>query len=232
MENLVGSETSVFCGCFTGDFDLLSNHDIFNHGPNAATGTGRAMLSNRVSWFFDLRGASFTVDTACSSSLYALHCACQSLRLGESKQALVTGSNLVLYPSMMHSLTNMHFLSPDGICHSFDDRANGYARGEAIGGIMLKPLKAALADGDTIRAVIRGSGANQDGKTPGITMPSPQSQANLIRATYAQAGLDLADTGYFEAHGTGTGLGVSTRLVHAPFFVRFAPDQQSLANMN
>ncbi|KIX09429.1 uncharacterized protein Z518_00509 [Rhinocladiella mackenziei CBS 650.93] len=207
IDQLVGSKTSVFCGCFTGDYDLLSNHDIFDHAPNAATGTGRAMLSNRVSWFYDLRGASFTVDTACSSSLYALHSACQSLRLGESKQALVTGSNLVLYPSMMHSLTNMHFLSPDGICHSFDDRANGYARGEAIGGLLLKPLKQALTDGDTIRAVIRGSGANQDGKTPGITQPSPESQADLIRFTYQEAGLSFNDTGYFEAHGTGTALG-------------------------
>jgi acyl transferase domain-containing protein/NADPH:quinone reductase-like Zn-dependent oxidoreductase/short-subunit dehydrogenase len=207
MDKLIGSKTSVFCGCFTGDYDLLSNHDIFDHAPNAATGTGRAMLSNRVSWFFDLRGSSFTVDTACSSSLYALHSACQSLRLGESKQALVTGSNLALYPSMFHSLTNMHFLSPDGICHSFDDRANGYARGEAIGGLLLKPLSAALADGDTIRAVIRGSATNQDGKTPGITMPSPESQADLIRFVYEQAGLKMSDTGYFEAHGTGTGLG-------------------------
>ncbi|RMD42161.1 hypothetical protein DV735_g2940, partial [Chaetothyriales sp. CBS 134920] len=207
MDKLIGSKTSVFCGCFTGDYDLLSNHDIFDHAPNAATGTGRAMLSNRVSWFFDLRGSSFTLDTACSSSLYAVHSACQSLRLGESKQALVTGSNLALYPSMFHSLTNMHFLSPDGICHSFDDRANGYARGEAIGGILLKPLSAALADGDTIRAVIRGSGTNQDGHTPGITMPSPESQADLIRFVYQQAGLKLSDTGYFEAHGTGTALG-------------------------
>lgn len=165
------------------------------------------MLSNRVSWFFDLRGSSFTLDTACSSSLYALHAACQSLRLGESRQALVTGSNLALYPSMFHSLTNMHFLSPDGICHSFDDRANGYARGEAIGGLLLKPLSAALADGDTIRAVIRGSATNQDGKTPGITMPNPESQADLIRFVYEQAGLKMTDTGYFEAHGTGTGLG-------------------------
>jgi len=207
MDKLIGSKTSVFCGCFTGDYDLLSNHDIFNHAPNAATGTGRAMLSNRVSWFFDLRGSSFTLDTACSSSLYALHSACQSLRLGESKQALVTGSNLALYPSMFHSLTNMHFLSPDGICHSFDDRANGYARGEAIGGLLLKPLSAALADGDTIRAVIRGSGTNQDGKTPGITMPSPEAQADLIRFVYDQAGLNMSETGFFEAHGTGTALG-------------------------
>jgi acyl transferase domain-containing protein len=118
---------------------------------------------------------------------------------------------------MMHSLTTMHFLSPDGICHSFDDRANGYARGDALGALILKPLKQALADGDTIRAVIRGTGANQDGKTPGITMPNPDSQAELIRTTYANAGLPFNETGYFEAHGTGTGLGVSTELNCFPF---------------
>ena len=103
----------------------------------------------------------------------------------------------------------MHMLSPDGISHSFDERANGYARGEAIGGVLVKTLSRALADGDTIRAVIRGSGANQDGKTPGITMPSGEAQANLIKSTYSTAGLTLADTSYFEAHGTGTKIGVS-----------------------
>jgi len=96
----------------------------------------------------------------------------------------------------------MTFFSPDGVCHSFDHRANGYARGDGIGGIVLKTLKQALADGDTIRGVIRNSGLNQDGKTPGITMPSPQMQAALIRSTYAAAGLSLDDTYYFEAHGT------------------------------
>lgn len=95
----------------------------------------------------------------------------------------------------------MTFFSPDGICHSFDHRANGYARGDGIGGVMLKTVKQALADGDTIRAVIRGTGLNQDGKTPGITMPSPDAQAELIRSTYAAARLSLEKTAYFEAHG-------------------------------
>lgn len=102
----------------------------------------------------------------------------------------------------------MHMLSPDGVSHSFDDRANGYARGESVGAVLVKPLRQALADGDTIRAVIRGSGANQDGKTPGITMPSRDAQGNLIEAVYAAAGLSMADTNYFEAHGTGTKIGV------------------------
>lgn len=173
----------------------------------AATGNGQSMLSNRVSWFFDLHGPSFTIDTACSSSLYAVHLACQSLKLGETKMALVGGTNLIYDLNYMRDMVTMTFFSPDGVCHSFDHRANGYARGEGIGGIVLKTVRQAIADGDTIRAVIRGTGLNQDGKTPGITMPSPQAQADLIRSTYASAGLSLDKTAYFEAHGTGTAIG-------------------------
>jgi acyl transferase domain-containing protein len=95
----------------------------------------------------------------------------------------------------------MKFLSPDGVCHSFDHRANGYARGDGIGGIVLKTLTQALEDGDTIRAIIRNTGLGQDGKTTGITTPSPEAHADLIRATYAGAGLPLDQTSYFEAHG-------------------------------
>ena len=95
----------------------------------------------------------------------------------------------------------MTFFSPDGVCHSFDHRANGYARGDGVGGMILKTLKQALADGDTIRGIIRNSGLNQDGKTPGITMPSPQAHADLIMSTYTGAGLSLDQTCYFEAHG-------------------------------
>lgn len=103
----------------------------------------------------------------------------------------------------MHSLSSQRFLSPDGVSHSFDDRANGYGRGEAIAAILVKPLGRALADNDTIRAIIRGTGTNQDGRTPGITMPSISAQAELIRATYARAGLSMDKTSYFQAHGTG-----------------------------
>jgi acyl transferase domain-containing protein len=105
-----------------------------------------------------------TVDTACSSSLYAVHLACQALRTGESKMAIAGGTNLICDPCYMRDLTTMGFLSPDGRCYSFDHRANGYARGDGIAAIVLKTLKQALKDGDTIRAVIRGSGVNQDGE--------------------------------------------------------------------
>lgn len=119
----------------------------------------------------------------------------------------MTGVNLILAPNFVSQLSSMHMLSPDGKSHSFDSRANGYARGEAIAAVIVKPLQRALADGDTIRAVIRGSGANQDGKTVGITIPNGKAQAELIQKTYAIAGLPLDRTGYFEAHGTGTPVG-------------------------
>jgi acyl transferase domain-containing protein len=114
---------------------------------------------------------------------------------------------LILQPELSRGLTALHFISPDGKCHSFDERANGYGRGEGTGVLILKPLSDALRDNDTIRAVIRGSGLNQDGHTPGITMPSKDAQAELIRSTYAAAGLDFDQTAYFEAHGTGTAIG-------------------------
>ncbi|EXJ91415.1 hypothetical protein A1O1_04527 [Capronia coronata CBS 617.96] len=223
FENLAGSMTSVYTGVMTNDYERISQSEIFSLPQNAASGTSRAMLSNRLSWFFNLSGPSLTLDTACSSSLYAMHLACQSIRLRESQQALVAGVNLILHPNFISQLSSMHMLSPDGISHSFDERANGYARGEAIGAILVKPLSKALADGDTIRAVIRGSGANQDGKTPGITMPSREAQAKLINTTYATAGLTTTDTTYFEAHGTGTKIGDPIEL--SAIGASFAPDR-------
>jgi acyl transferase domain-containing protein len=108
-----------------------------------------------------------------------------------------------LNPDVSCHMSSLHMLSPDGTCFSFDARANGYARGEGIAAVILKPLDAALADNDIIRAVIRGSGCNQDGYTPGITVPNSTSQAQLILTTYEAAGLDISETTYFEAHGTG-----------------------------
>lgn len=106
-------------------------------------------------------------------------------------------------PDIMVSMTALHFLSPDSRCQSFDKKANGYSRGEGAACVILKPLHAALRDNDVIRAVIRGTAVNQDGKTPGITLPSMQAQEDLIRTAYSNAGLGLANTSYFEAHGTG-----------------------------
>ncbi|KAJ3957697.1 hypothetical protein N0V92_005716 [Colletotrichum tropicale] len=163
-----------------------------------ATGNGSTLISNRVSWYFDLRGPSLSLDTACSSSLVALHLACQSLRTGETEtvrkypssliddllvnssfiQALVGGTNLILMPEMQLSMTALHFLSPDNKSQTFDHKANGYARGEGAAVVVLKPLHLALRDNNVIRGVIRGTGVNQDGHTP---------EASAIGATLGAA---------------------------------------------
>ncbi|KAA8651304.1 Type I Polyketide synthases (Type I PKS) [Aspergillus tanneri] len=147
------------------------------------------------------------MDTACSSTLVAFHTACQGLRSGAADIAIVAGANLFLSPDMAMSLNNQGFLSPDGRCWSFDEKANGYGRGEGFGAIILKRVDDAIADNDVIRAVVRATGTNQDGRTPGIVQPSRSAQADLIRDTYRKAGLDMRLTRYVEAHGTGTSVG-------------------------
>ncbi|KAL2061047.1 hypothetical protein VTL71DRAFT_9099 [Oculimacula yallundae] len=212
IENLPGTSTAVYCGSFVKDYEQICLRDPDYSPQYAATGNGIAIMSNRISWFYDLRGPSMTLDTGCSASLVGVHLACQSLRTGESKLAIAMGAGMILTPSTMLPMTALNFLSPDGKCFAFDERANGYGRGEGIGGIVLKPLADALRDNDTIRAVIRGSGVNQDGRTPGITMPSKEAQALNIRAVYKLAGLGYNRTAYFEAHGTGTQAGDPTEL--------------------
>ncbi|KAF7133670.1 hypothetical protein CNMCM5793_004968 [Aspergillus hiratsukae] len=146
-------------------------------------------------------------DAETSPILVGLHLACQGLRAGESKTAVVCGANLILSPDLAMWLSNLHMTSQDGLSRSFADEVTGYGRGEGIAAVIIKPLADALKDGDTIRAVIRGTGVNQDGHTTGITLPNSEAQADLIRSTYSSAGLDLGETAYFEAHGTGTAVG-------------------------
>lgn len=193
-------------GTFTNDYEIAQN-DIYDLHSHASTGTGMSVIANRVSWFYDLRGPSLVVDTACSSSMYAFHLACQSIRLGESSMALVGGCNVIISPSVMRTLSSMRFLSPTGQCHSYDQSADGYARGEGVGMLLLKRLSDATACGDTIRAIVRASAVNQDGNTPGLTVPSASAQAALIRRCYEEAGISMDETAYFEGHGTGTLLG-------------------------
>jgi acyl transferase domain-containing protein len=134
-------------------------------------------------------------------------------------QGIVGGCNLFYSPENMSMMSDLNFLSPDGICHSFDHKANGYSRGEGFGIIVVKPLSAAVKNGDTIRAVIRATGTNQDGRTPAITQPSLLAQEKLIRNTYDDAGLDMTRTRYFESHGTGTPVGdpLEASAIHAAF---------------
>ncbi|KAI1108641.1 hypothetical protein F5Y14DRAFT_435490 [Nemania sp. NC0429] len=207
IKTLKRSRTAVFSASMTDDYSRMVSKDPETASRMAITGTFSSILPNRVSWFFDLHGPSVHIDTACSSSLVAVDLACQSLASGDASMALVTGANLILTPDGFLLLSNLGFLSPDSKSHSFDHRANGYARGEGVIALVLKPLRDAIKDGDMIRAVIRSTGTNQDGHTPSLTQPSPEAQEELIRQVYKKANLSFESTRYVEAHGTGTPVG-------------------------
>ncbi|KAJ5170061.1 Acyl transferase/acyl hydrolase/lysophospholipase [Penicillium coprophilum] len=206
LTEIMGTKTSCFVGSFSADYTdlLLRDPECVPMYQCTNAGQSRAMTANRLSYFFDLKGPSVTVDTACSGSLVALHLACQSLQTGDASIAIAAGVNLILSHEFMSTMSMMKFLSSDGRCHTFDEKANGYARGEAAGCLILKPLAKALHDHNEIRAVIRGTGSNQDGRTAGITLPNGAAQESLIRTVYARANLDPLETDFVEAHGTGT----------------------------
>ncbi|KAI0019183.1 hypothetical protein F4780DRAFT_771382 [Xylariomycetidae sp. FL0641] len=206
-EDLRGSRTAVFTSSMSDDYVRTFAKDPDTMPRTTITGTAPSILANRVSWFFDLTGPSMQIDSACSSSMLALDMACQALQNGGASQALVIGSSIMLNPENSLMLSNMGFLSPDGLSSSFDHRANGYGRGEGVIAMMVKPISSSLRDGNTVRAVIRSVCSNQDGRTPNITQPSSAAQERLIREVYKKAGLDFAKTRYVEAHGTGTPLG-------------------------
>jgi acyl transferase domain-containing protein/acyl carrier protein len=206
-ERLAGSSAGVFVGISVNEYGLLQAdwHDrITGH---SGTGNALSIAANRISYFLDLRGPSLAIDTACSSSLTAIHLACRSLREGECEIALAGGVNVVLGPAHSIAFTKAGVLAPDGRCKSFDERADGYVRGEGAGLVVLKSLARALADGDTIHAIIRGSAVRQDGRTNGLMAPSRESQVALLEAACRDAGVSPSAIQYVEAHGTGTLLG-------------------------
>ncbi|KAI0165413.1 polyketide synthase PksD [Hypoxylon sp. FL1284] len=212
VERVAGTDTAVFAGSMADDYIQVIAKDPDTAPTNTATGSSPAILANRLSWYFDLKGPSIQLNTACSTSMIAMDLACQSLRNSQSSMALVTGSNVILTIENSLYMTNMNFLSPDSLSYSFDHRANGYSRGEGVIVMVLKKLSDAVRDGDMIRAVIRATGSNQDGRTPGITQPSSAMQEQLIRKVYKSCHLDLGRTRYVEAHGTGTQVGDSGEL--------------------
>ncbi|KAI0166917.1 hypothetical protein GGR52DRAFT_581678 [Hypoxylon sp. FL1284] len=208
IEDAAGSAMGCYMACCVRDYAAIRAIDPDDYPRYEANGSmGTAMIANRISWYFDIKGPSISLDTACSSSLVALHLACQSIRSGETKSALVGATNLILMPHTSNHLSTLSFLSPDGKSMAFDHRANGYSRGEGVSVIVVKSLADALRDRDVIRAVIRGTSVTQDGRTPGINLPSSEAQEALIRAAYANAGLSPDNTGFFEAHGPGTPAG-------------------------
>ncbi|KAH6664674.1 polyketide synthase [Halenospora varia] len=206
-QKLAGKNVGVYVGGSFTDYELRNCRDTDTAPMYQATGCAASLLANRISYYFDLAGPSFTVDTACSSSLTALHLAVQSLRSGESSQAIVASCHLNILPDYFITMSMSSLFSNEGKSFAFDERGTGFGRGEGVGCVILKPLEDAIRDRDSIRAVIVGSGINQDGKTKGITMPSGDAQVALMKSVYARSGLDPNDTGYIEAHGTGTTVG-------------------------
>jgi len=204
-----GKNVGVFVGAFTLAYKILqfSGEHLDGVGLHTATGSMMTMCSNRISHAFDFRGPSLSIDTACSSSLVATHYACRSLLAEECDLALAGGVMLISTPHYILAESKGGFLAPDGRCKTFDMSANGYARGEGAGLVVLKRLSEAERDGDRIYAVIRASGVNQDGRTPGITVPSGEQQVRLLEQVYGRAGIDPNDVHYVEAHGTGTPVG-------------------------
>ncbi|KAH6659151.1 hypothetical protein BKA67DRAFT_543724 [Truncatella angustata] len=207
IEEVRGTNTSCYVGQFVSDYREMLFRDAESAPTYTVTGTGTSLISNRISWFFDLKGPSFTINTACSSSMVALHEGCESLRRGESNMSIIGGSNLILSPEMFTYLRNQGFLAPDGKCKTFDATANGYGRGEGVAALVIMPVEDAIRQGHPIRAVIRGTGVNQNGRTKSIVMPSAEAQMSLIEKTYQSAGLTYGETTYVETHGTGTQVG-------------------------
>ena len=206
---VAGRQVGVYVGAVNADNMVLRQGFTgrWSADSHTAMASTASMVSNRISYVYDLRGPSMSIDTACSSSLVALHEAAQAMARGEIELALVGGVSVMLVPESFIGLCKGRFLAADGHCKTFDAAADGYARGEGAGVLVLKPSVDATRDHDRVYAVIRATGVNQDGRTAGITLPNAAAQAELIRRVTAESGLRPEQIGYLEAHGTGTAVG-------------------------
>jgi acyl transferase domain-containing protein len=202
-----GSSTGVFIGVSSAEYARTQLHS--SEQVTAAVGLGNSLsiVANRISYQFNLKGPSLVVDTACSSSLVALNIAVRSILQGECETALIGGVYVILAPESYIFFSKGRFMSPVGQCKTFDANADGYVRGEGAGVLMIKPLKKALRDRDTIHAVIKSVAINQDGKSNGLTAPNSRSQVAVLKNAYKQANVNPDTISYIEAHGTGTDLG-------------------------
>ncbi|MBZ0294961.1 MAG: type I polyketide synthase [Anaerolineae bacterium] len=208
-ERVAGSKTGVFVGMTMQDYLMRQANRIDVNQIDAYHSTGGVLNAavGRISYTMGLRGPCMAVDTACSSSLVAIHLAVQALRNGECSMALVGGVNHILVPEVTVSLTKAHMMAPDGHCKTFDERADGFVRSEGCGMVALKRLSDAIADGDRIYAVVRGSSVNHGGASSGFTVPNKLAQATLVRDALENADVKPEQISYVETHGTGTSLG-------------------------
>jgi acyl transferase domain-containing protein/NADPH:quinone reductase-like Zn-dependent oxidoreductase/SAM-dependent methyltransferase/acyl carrier protein len=204
-----GTDLGVFVGISHNDYQGIQGTP-WEHsgvGPHSPTGCAHSIAANRISYCFNLRGPSVAMDTACSSALTAVHAACEHIRAGRGDAALAGGVTVIITPGGFIGFSQASMLSPEGRCKAFDAAADGFVRGEGAGMVLLKRLSQAIADGDPIQGVIIGTAVNQDGHTNGISLPSLNAQAQLVRDACADAGVAPTQIGFVEAHGTGTAVG-------------------------
>ncbi|KAI0107229.1 polyketide synthase [Nemania sp. FL0031] len=205
--NYCGQPVGCYVGTFGEDWHEMSVKEPQQTGNYTVTGYGDLMLANRVSYEYDLRGPSLVIKTGCSASLVALHEACRALQLGDISAAVVGGTSLIMGPNTTSLFFNEGILSPDASCKTFDASANGFARAEGITAIYVKRLEDALRDRNPIRAIIRATGSNSDGRSQGLMSPSGEAHEALMRNVYKKAKLDPRATAFVECHGTGTATG-------------------------
>ncbi|KAL8736136.1 MAG: hypothetical protein Q9181_002526 [Wetmoreana brouardii] len=196
-------------GCYVGTFgeDWLHSMSKENQFTGAFSASGDLMLANRVSYEFDFKGPSMVIKTGCSASLVGLHNACRGLQSGDCSAAIVAGTSLIMGPYLTAAMTQQGVLSPEGSCKTFDAAADGFARAEAINAIYIKRLDDAISDGNPIRAIIRGTSTNSDGKSGSLMAPNGEAHETLMRKVYEEASLDPKETAFVECHGTGTATG-------------------------
>lgn len=212
-DRLQESDTGVFVGISATDYEqLVLQSDESALNAYSGSGLASSVAVGRLSHFLGLHGPNVAVDTACSASGTAIHLACQSLRSGECSRILAGGVNLVLMPAAVVILSQAHMLAADGRCKTFSRHADGFGRAEGCGILVLKRLSDALANGDRILGLIRGTAINHDGHSSGLTAPNGPAQEAVIKTALAQARLNPADIDYLEAHGTGTVLGDAIEL--------------------
>lgn len=204
---LRGENVGVFVGSSNNDYGMLIAADPAEANPYALTGTASSIVANRISYCFDFQGPSLQVDTACSSTLVAVHQAVSALRNGEADVALAGGINIMASPFVSTAFGELGVISPSGAIRAFSEDADGFVRSDGGGLFVLKRVGDALAAGDNILAVIRGSAVNSDGRSNGLTAPNPAAQAAVLAKAYADAGVEPQLVDYVEAHGTGTILG-------------------------
>ncbi|ROW10618.1 hypothetical protein VMCG_01994 [Cytospora schulzeri] len=209
LEAISGKQVGCLVGTNIVDYASMQSRDPENRPESATIGVAWSILSNRISHFLNIHGPSMTIDSACSASLVGVEVACRYLDTHQADGMLVAGASLWLTPEHNEEIGMMRMTqSATGKCHSFDAKADGYAKAEGMNVVYLKRLDDALRDGDPIRAVIRGTATNSDGRTPGIASPSAEAQSAAIKAAYANAGIkNFNDTQYLECHGTGTPAG-------------------------